>query len=142
MTDTATAQAPETTIVDNRIRERREALGLGRSGLAELTGLTSAKIWRIEGGRPNGDELQVVNAMLDNLETNGLPEHMQPRRKPTEPKVRRRTRADLEMMVAHVNALIVESHGLKTARELKDAIERIRTIVDPETEVATATVDA
>lgn len=122
MTETATD-------ADNRIRTRREELGLGRSGLAELTGLTPAKLWRAEMGRPTGDELEALNAMLERLERDGLPPEMTPRRKPGEPKVRRRTRAELETMLADVCGLVAEAGDVKTARDLRAVLGKIREIV-------------
>lgn len=50
------------------VRTRREALGIARAKFAEICGLTAGALWRVEDGRPKGDELTKVIAALESQE--------------------------------------------------------------------------
>lgn len=76
----AETETAETTVKPNNVEARRKQLGVSRAALAQLTGITEAKIWRVERGRDQGTELTTITAALDEVEKNGLPEHLQTRR--------------------------------------------------------------
>lgn len=50
------------------IKERRDSIGASRKQVAEAAGITAAQLWRVEDGRPHGDELARVSQALDKIE--------------------------------------------------------------------------
>lgn len=113
----------------NDLLERRIQLGLSRAVLGKLTELTSPQIWRIEDGRPHGDEFAVVTAALDNVEKNGLPEHL--RRTPAASNGSRPSQAELTNRIKTASALLDETVAAKTIRELRALIEQARAALTP-----------
>ncbi|MBQ1042358.1 helix-turn-helix domain-containing protein [Micromonospora sp. C72] len=132
MTEVKTTDVPET--VETRsilgVRERRDALGVSRTALAQLTGFTPAVIWRCEDGRPKIEEMAKITEVLDGVEKDGLPEHLrrpvkvERERKPAAP-----AKAILVARLAKVGVLLEEAMAAKTVKETKALIEQAQVIV-------------
>jgi transcriptional regulator with XRE-family HTH domain len=110
-------QAPET---NTALRDRCKTLGVTRAALAELTGLTPAKCWRIEQGRPRDDELTLVIQALDTVERDGLPEHL--RRKTPKAKAARVSNETIE----RVRDLLDKARDAKTLKDVRALVEEAR----------------
>jgi len=70
------AESAQAVSIGKALLNRRVALGLGRAACALHMGLTAAKLWRIEDGRPHHGELEIVQNALTALETDGLPDNL------------------------------------------------------------------
>ncbi|HZN70554.1 MAG TPA: helix-turn-helix domain-containing protein [Micromonosporaceae bacterium] len=106
------------------VREQRDALGLSRAVLTELTGLTPAKIWRAEQGRASQEEAQVLAAALESVATNGLPEHLQARTRGAGEGAGRVSRAVLVNRLQVVRTLLAEAAAARTLREVRALLEQ------------------
>lgn len=116
---------PEATIEIN-VRERRDALSVSRAVLEELTGISRAAIWRCEEGRGKQEELQVIAAALDNVEQNGLPEHLRRERKGGR-------RSEATQRLDSVKALVEQALGAKTRRDVDDLLRQALSTITGET---------
>lgn len=125
MTETTTPEATETRSILG-VRERREALLVSRTALADLTGFTPAVIWRCEDGRPKPEEMAKITEALDTVEKDGLPEHLQRTRVavPREPKTKIPAKVELLQRLARVTHLLDEAVAAKTAKEMRALVEQ------------------
>lgn len=114
------------------IRNRREALGLSRSALGSLTGLSGSRSWAVEqeaGVRVTQATYAQVAAALDKLERDGLPEHLRKTARHPVPRAMQVTRADLQRRLVGVTELLHEALQAKTMRDTKAAVERARALI-------------
>lgn len=117
------------------MRGRRESLEISRTALAELTGLPVSRIWACEQDDKDVSEehLTIVRAALDNVEKNGLPDHLRPKQRPAGS-----TRTPTARL-KQVAALLDEALRAKTAKEMKAVIEQAQAVIVGESMQVTQT---
>jgi transcriptional regulator with XRE-family HTH domain len=114
-----------------QIRRRRTALGLSRSALGSVTGLSGSRMWAVEqedGVRVVQSTYAHVLARLDELEKNGLPEHLKATVRP-HASAPRASRSELLARLGRVAVHINEALGAKTLKETKTAVERAHLVL-------------
>lgn len=128
----ATETETETTFpAPAEVRQRREELGVSRSALAELTGLSLSRLWAAEqDGKVVSDEHRtLIRAALTHVAEHGLPAHLvkTANTKEKTPRAPAVTRAVLAERLAQVSGLLDEAVAAKTLKEVRALVEQART---------------
>ncbi|MEE6260981.1 hypothetical protein [Plantactinospora sonchi] len=114
-----------------RVLQRRKELGVSRAALAALSGLTAAKVWRCEDGRPLAEELLALEEALSRVERDGLPEQMRPRRAKKKP-VRAAEHAALIQRLQRVETLLGQAIDAKTRKDVNDLLAEAQLVISGE----------
>lgn len=124
MTAKNDAQTTATTPDPMAQRHRRERLNVSRPALAELTGLSLSRVWAAEQpGKVVTDEHRaLLVAALDNIEKNGLPEHLRPR----ERAARADSKQELLDRLQSIADVLAGTTDMKSLKDVREAIEVAR----------------
>lgn len=114
----------ERRLTPEGIRMAREALGCSRSVIQEMTGLSGSRVWASEQADKEitDEHYLLIVAALENITTNGVPEHLKPKQR------KAKTTVAVEH-VQQVHELLGTALDLKSVKELKVVIEQARAML-------------
>lgn len=112
------------------LRRRRESLGVSRNALAGLSALPLSRVWAAEQAdkEVSGEHLALLARCLDDVQANGLPEDLRPRRAAGGGAAARRLHG--------VTEILGEARTAKTLRDVRALVERALAVASGEADPA------
>ncbi len=131
--NTPATSAPPAPLTPTQVRELRDTLGVSRTALSQLTGLSLSRVWASEQeGKDVADEHRAaVTAALREIEKSGPPDHLKPKEKPAKvAKPKPATRTELVARLSGIALLLDEATHAKSSKEIRALVDQARALAD------------